>query len=89
MWRLVAVNLEVRMKKNHIILICLFVYLLSIFGAIKYTGVQYTARWPSLEPDAVDTIIVFLPVINTIYATSYLFHRYDVYGLQRINRQRN
>lgn len=58
-----------------VLLVFLLVYIGSVFW-LRYEFIkEYTGILKMLSPDVSDVIIVFIPIINTIWAALMLFDR--------------
>ena len=52
-----------------VLIISIFVYLITVYLAWRWTHIAYYAedgRWNELEPDIGDFIVVFIPVYNIV-----------------------
>lgn len=55
-----------------IVAITAIIYIISIFGARCWVRRQYIIKWYDINPDNIDLLLVFIPIVNTVFSIMYI-----------------
>ena len=75
------------MKKYLAVIIFFIIYTASVAGSWYATNWNYTNRWKTFNPSAVELFFVFVPVLNTVFSIYFLINSVNTNNFFNIEKE--